>query len=70
MENDYWTYNQIRINSFKNCDQKAVHKITEATAEFIGNKIINRIVKRKPLPDVNSRKVKEIFNLQEKQKKY
>ena len=50
----------------KNCDQKAVHKGTEATGEFIGNKNANRIVKGKHSPDVNSTKIKEIINPQEK----
>ena len=40
---------------FKNCFQKAA-----ATGEFIGNKIVDKIVKPKLIPDKNLREVKEI----------
>ena len=34
-----------RTSCSKNCYQKASHKATEATGEFIGTKITNKIVK-------------------------
>ena len=34
--------------------QKVVHKAAEATGEFIENKIAEKIVKPKPMPEVNS----------------
>ena len=36
------------------------HKTAEATGEFIGNKIADKIVKLKPAPDANSKNLKEI----------
>ena len=35
----------------KNCFQKVVHKTANATGELIGNKIVKKIVKPKPVPD-------------------
>ena len=37
--------------------QKVVHKAAEATGEFIENKIAEKIVKPKPMPEVNSKNV-------------
>ena len=53
----------------KNCYQKVYHKAAEATAEFIGNKIADKIVKLKPVSDMNSRNVEEILIPQEKREK-
>ena len=44
----------------KTPSKKLVHKAAGATGEFIGNKIVDKIVKRKPVPDVNSRNAEEI----------
>ena len=53
----------------KNCYQKVYHKVAEATAEFIVNKIADKIVKLKPVSDMNSRNVEEILIPQEKREK-
>ena len=50
----YWT--QCTIAAFK----KVVHKTVEATIGLIGNKIAEKIVKPKAVPETNSRNVKEI----------
>ena len=52
---------KYRPRHSENCFQKVVHKTAEATGEFIGNKIADKIVKPKPVPDDNSRYVEEIF---------
>ena len=41
-----------RTLCFKRCYKKVAHKAAEATREFIGNKITNKIAKSKPVPDV------------------
>ena len=46
--------------------KKLVHKRAEATRELIGKKITEKIVKPKPVPDVNSRNVEEIVFSSEK----
>ena len=40
---------------------KGVHEAAKATGEFIGNKIIDKIVKAKLVIDEKSRNVKEII---------
>ena len=45
----------------KNFDKKVAHKAAEPTGQFIGNKIANKIVKPKPVLDMNSRNVKEMI---------
>ena len=59
-----------RTSCSKNCYQKASHKATEATGEFIGTKITNKIVKSKLMFDVNSKNVEEIVFHQKKEKGY
>ena len=44
----------------KICYLKVAHKAAEATAEFIGNKITDKMLKPKPLPNANSRNVEEV----------
>ena len=62
MENKYQILiKKPRITRFKNSDQKAAQKATEATGEFIENKIADKIVKTKPMLDENSRNVEEII---------
>ena len=41
------------VEALKPDAKKVVHKAAEATGEFVGNKIIDKIVKPKHLPDVN-----------------
>ena len=58
--NNYWIPLENRTKCCKNCFQKVVHEAAEATGEFIGNKIADKIVKLKPAIDENSRNVEEI----------
>ena len=46
--------------------KKVVHKVAEATGEFIGNKIAEKIVKPKPVPYVNPRNFEELLFHQKK----
>ena len=46
----------------KNCFKKVVHKTAEATGQFIGNKITDKIEKPKSISDMNSRNVEEMCN--------
>ena len=39
--------------------KKVAHKAAEATGKLIGNKITDKIVKIKPMPDMNSRTIEE-----------
>ena len=48
------------LDALKTTFQNVVHEATEATGKFIGNKIVDKIVKSKPVPDENSRNVEEI----------
>ena len=45
--------------------KKVVHKIAEAKDELIGNKILDKIMKQKSVPEVNWRNVEEIVILPE-----
>ena len=49
------------IDTLKTASKKVDHEAVEATGEFIGNKIVNNIVKSKPVPGENSRNVQEII---------
>ena len=48
------TATKIRLDPAKNCFQKAA-----ATGELVGHRIAEKIVKPKPLSDVNSRNVEQ-----------
>ena len=50
--------------------KKVVHKIAEAKDELIGNKILDKIMKQKSVPEVNWRNVEEIVILPENRKQY
>ena len=41
------------LDALKTEAEKVVHKVAEAAGEFVGNKIIDKIVKPNHLPDVN-----------------
>ena len=56
------------LDALKTATKKVVHKISDATVEFIGNKIADKIVNSKAAPDVNSRNVEKIFFPPEKRK--
>ena len=54
------------LDVLKPDSKKVVHKATEATCEFIGNKISYKIVKPKHVIDENPRNVEEIIIPSEK----
>ena len=47
------------IDALKTACKKVVHKAAEATGEFIGNNINEKIVKPKDVNDENPKKFKE-----------
>ena len=49
------------LNAFKAVTKKVACKAVKATGEFLGNKIDDKIVKPKPMPDENSRSVEELI---------
>ena len=49
------------LDLLKTAFEKVNHKATEATDEFIGNKIADKIVKTKPVNNEYSRNVEEII---------
>ena len=51
---------KARPDTLKTASKKAVYQTPNATGEFIGNKIADKIVKAKSVPDENSRNVEEI----------
>ena len=61
-----WNTNNSRY--YKNCQKKVLHKSAEATGEFKGNKIADKIGKPKPVPDKNLRNVEQIIIPPEKRK--
>ena len=48
-------------DALKSPSKKAVHKAAEATGEFIGNEIADKIVKPKPVYDENSINTEKII---------
>ena len=52
---------QTAIDATKAAFKKVVHKTAEATGELTGNKIAEKKVKPKPVPDNNSRNVEEVI---------
>ena len=54
------------LDAPKIASKKVIHKVAEAISEFIGNKIMNKTVKPKPLPDENSMNTEEIIILLKK----
>ena len=49
------------LDALKTTTKKVAHKAAEATGELIGNKFVNKLVKPKPVPEENSRKVEEVI---------
>ena len=62
------TATKTGLDALKTATKKVAHKAAKATGEFIGNKIANKIVKPKTIPDENSRNVKELI-IQPEQRK-
>ena len=54
------------LHVLKTASKNVVHKAAEATGQFIGNKIANKIVKPKHAIDENPKNVEEIIILPEK----
>ena len=61
---------KTKLDALKTCLKNVVYKATEARSEFVGNKIADKIVKPKPVPNNNLRNVEEIIIPPEKEKKY
>ena len=64
MENNYWILLvklDAILNALKTAPKKVVHKIAEATGEFIGNKITDKIMEPNPVPEENSRNFEEMI---------
>ena len=57
------------LDGLKTTSKKVVHKTAKARGELIGNKVTNKIIKKKPLIDENSRNIVEIIIPLEKRKK-
>ena len=55
------TATKTGLDALKTASKKLVHKAAEATGEFIGNKIADKITKPKPVPDENFGDVEEII---------
>ena len=55
------------LEPLKTASKKVVHKAAEATGEFLGNKIADKVMKPKPLPAQNSGNDEEIVIPPEKQ---
>ena len=49
------------LDALKNASTKEVYKAAEATGEFIGNKIAEKIVKSKHVIDENPRNIEEVI---------
>ena len=58
----------ITVDTIKTASKKVLHKSAEATGEFKGNKIADKIGKPKPVPDKNLRNVEQIIIPPEKRK--
>ena len=56
------------LDALKTAPKKVVHKAGEATGEFMGNKISDKIVKQNPLSAKNSRNAEEIVISPEKRR--
>ena len=47
------------LDAAKTASKKVIHNAAKVTGEFIGNKLADKVVKPKPVPDINSRDVDE-----------
>ena len=60
------TATKTGVDALKTAFKKVVHKASEATVQFIANKIVDKIAKAKSLPDAELRDIEEIIVLSEK----
>ena len=60
------TATKAGLDSLGTATKKEIYKATETTAEFIGNKIADKTVKPKPVPNENLRGVNEVIITPEK----
>ena len=65
LSNKYWKQlldaaTKIALDALKTATKQVAHKKAEATEKLIWNKIDNKIVKPKPVPEVNWANVEEI----------
>ena len=58
------------LEAVKNASKQLIHKIAEATGKFRGDKNTEKIMKLKPMPDINSRNIRDIVTPPEKRRKY
>ena len=63
------TATRTGLYALKSASKKGVDRVAEATGAFIGNKIVDKIVKPKPVTDKNSRKLKKYLFHQRKKEK-
>ena len=63
------TDTKTELDPTKTASKKLAHKTGEAIIELIGNKIAEKIVIPKPVPDMNSQNVEETAILQDKRQK-
>ena len=61
---------KTKLDALKTVLEKVGYKADEARSEFVGNKIADKIVKPKPVPNNNLRNIEEIIIPPEKEKKY
>ena len=47
------------LDAAKTVSKKLIHNAAEVTGEFIGNNLADKVVKPKPVPDINSKDVEE-----------
>ena len=59
-----------KLDALKTASKKLTHKAFEATGEYTGHKIANKITKAKAVLEAKSRNVEEIIMLPVKPKKY
>ena len=53
------TATETGLDILKTASKKVIHKTAEVTGEYIGKKIADEIVKRKPISGVNSKMLKK-----------
>ena len=55
------TATKTRLHALKTASKKVVYEAAEATGEFMGNKVAEKILKAKLVLEVNSRDIEEII---------